>query len=222
MHLICADAVAILAATPPESVDCIVTDPPYRTISGGKGGTDGRPAGMLAKNDGRIFDHNDIEVETWAPLLFRVLKSPGHAWVFCNELNRHRFESAFRASGFRIHGLHVWVKNNTVPNRWGMKNYEPVFLLRKGPARALYTPSLQQAQMVANVPSPKAHPTEKPVELLRSYIAASTRPGETVLDPFMGVGSTGAACRDLGRIFTGVEIDPVYYGAACARLGVMP
>ena len=61
------------------SIDCIITDPPYPTISGGNGGADSsstaqRPGGMLSKNDGKIFDYNDIDIRQWLPECYRILK----------------------------------------------------------------------------------------------------------------------------------------------------
>jgi DNA modification methylase len=215
------DARVLLAELPDASIDLIVTDPPYRTIPGGSGPTSHmhqRPAGMLSKNDGRVFAHNDIDVTEYAGEFFRVLRSPAHLWLFCNELNRRPFEDAMLSVGFQCHGIFPWVKQNATPNRWGMKNWEPVFLFRKGPARTLYTPGMKQALMVTNPIGNKAHPTEKPVDLLTHYIEASSVRGQVVLDPFMGSGSTGVACAALGRHFIGGEIDPEHYTVAKERM----
>ncbi len=215
----CCDARPALAALPDNSIDCIVTDPPFRTISGGKGGAHGRPTGMLKKNDGKIFKHNEIDVSEWAPELYRVLKSPGHCYVMTNLLNLWRFHDVLARVGFKVHNLLVWHKTNTVPNRWYMKNGEYCLFLRKGPARAIYTPSAQTVTRVSNITgSARHHPTEKPVALKRQWVEASTLPGQTVLDPFMGAGATGVACVETGRSFIGFEIDPQYYAAATGRL----
>jgi site-specific DNA-methyltransferase (adenine-specific) len=214
------DAMRFMSTLPDESVDLIVTDPPYRTISGGSGPdpVHQRPTGMLAANDGKLFKHNDLDVSEWAPEVFRVLRSPGQMWVFTNELNRRRFEDAFLAAGFKIHGLHGWLKQNCTPNKWGMKNWEPVLLLRKGPARALYTPGLKQMIAADNPVGSKLHPTEKPVALLTRYVEASSAAGQLVFDPFAGAGSTGLAAASTGRRFLGCEIDPKYYEIARERL----
>jgi DNA modification methylase len=214
------DARVGLARLHDESVDCIVTDIPYKTISGGKGGEDGRPSGMLTSNDGRIFDHNDIDLSEYVNELFRVLKSPGQMWLFTNEKNRRRHEGLLLEAGFRVHGLHAWRKNNAVVSRWGMKNMEHVFLVRKGSARGLYTPGLKQSIDHDNIIGNKQHPTEKPVGLLRQYIEASSLPGDLVLDPFVGCGSTAVAARLTGRRFLGFEIDPVHFNTASRRLAV--
>lgn len=200
--------------------DCIITDPPYRNISGGKGTPgNGSPSGMLTENDGRIFDHNDITPEQYAPILFRLVTDPGHLWIFCNEMNRRRMEDAMLAAGFKTHFLGAWIKSNKVVNRWGMKNGELLFLFRKGAARGLYTPSLEQFICCPSVPpSGKMHPTQKPVNLMRKLVDASSLPGETVFDPFMGAGSTGVAAVQAGRRFEGCEIDPQYFETAQYRI----
>jgi DNA modification methylase len=64
----------------------------------------------------------------------------------------------------------------------------------------------------------EVHPTAKPVPLLRYLIDQLTDPGDTVFDPFMGIGSTGLACQQSGREFIGIEIDPAYYELAMLRL----
>lgn len=216
MTILTMDARSALKILPDKSVDLIVTDPPYRVISGGNESAN-RPVGMLSENDGRIFEHNDIEPDEYAPDLFRVLTNPGHAWVMCNELNRRKMEDAMLRAGFVTHFLGAWVKNTVTPNRWGMKNGELLFLFRKGAARTLYNPSLKQFIHHANPVGNKLHPTEKPVALMRDLVEASSLPGQTVLDPFCGAGAVGVACRESGRQFLGFEIDPKYADVARGR-----
>ena len=64
------------------------------------------------------------------------------------------------------------------------------------------------------------HPTQKPVVLMKHFIKTLTNPGDLVLDPFMGSGSTGVAAQELGRRFVGIELDEIYYRIACRRMGV--
>lgn len=73
---------------------------------------------------------------------------------------------------------------------------------------------------VPNIIKVKKHPTEKPTELMEILIANSSNPGDTVMDSFMGVGSTGVACQKLGRKFIGIEIDEKYFNIAKERLKV--
>lgn len=222
-----ADARDLLPTIPDGSVHCIVSDIPYRTISGGNSigknglGAHGRPTGMLKKNDGKIFEHNDIDITEYAADLFRVLPEQGHAWIFSNEKNRRHIEDAMLAVGFQTHFLGAWIKNTVNPNRWGMKNGELIYLFRKGPARALYNPSLKQFIHHDNIRG-KTHETEKPVALMRDLVEASALPGDVVMDPFMGTGATAVACRDSGRWFIGCEIDAGYCDVARQRLRELP
>lgn len=202
-----------------ESVDLIVTDPPYRNISGGTPADSRRPTGILDKNDGKIFAHNDLDVSEWAADMYRVVRSPGHCYVMCNVLNLWRFHEVLTGVGFLVHNLLIWKKNTTNPNRWYMKNAEYILFLRKGPARAINTPSAQTCQEARNVTGrDRRHPTEKPVELMRTFIEASSQPGDMVFDPFMGAGGTGVAALGAGRRFIGFEIDPEHFETARCRL----
>jgi len=215
------DACQWLRAMPEGFADLIVTDPPYRTISGGnrESGNQrhGRPSGMLSKNDGRIFKHNDAPVETWMPLLYRALKSPGHCYVMTNLLNLWDFHRVAVECGFKVHNLLIWSKNTCTPNRWYMKDAEYILFLRKGPARSIYTPGAKTI-LRHDTMRGKTHETQKPVSLMRDLIVASSLPGDVVLDPFMGTGSTGVAALNEGREFIGCEIDAGYYEVAGAWL----
>lgn len=224
MILINDDARNVLSSLPGGCVDCIVSDIPYRTISGGNSigkngvGQYGRPTGMLAKNDGKVFEHNDIDISEYAHDLYRLLPDQGHVWLFSNEMNRRRIEDEMLRVGFKTHFLGAWIKNTVNPNRWGMKNGEPLFLFRKGKSRALYNPSLKQFIYHKNLRG-KSHPTEKPVGLMHDLVEASSLPGQVVLDPFMGTGATGVACADLGRRFIGIELSAEYHHTAVTRIG---
>lgn len=199
-----------------ESVDMIFTDPPYRGISGG---VVGGPVGVLKNNDGKIFEHNDVQIEQWAGHVHRVLKSPGHCYVMVNTLNLFNYHRVLTGVGFQLHNLLVWRKNTVNPNRWFMKNAEYILFLRKGPARAIHTPSEKTVIDARNLTgSEKTHPTEKPVTLIRKLILASSMPGDLVFDPFCGTASTGVAAQQEGRRFLGFEIDPLYFTLGMQRL----
>jgi DNA modification methylase len=220
--LMLGDARVLLPHVPTGSVDLIVTDPPYRTISGGKGGSDGRPSGMLKSNDGRIFAENDIGFEEYLPDFFRVLRPQAHLYLMMNFLNLEEAMRQVRAAGFDIHNLLVARKQNATPNRWYMKNCEYVLLCRKGPAFPIKYCGSMTCHDWTNPVGKKSHPTEKSVELMDFYISNSSQPGHVVMDPFMGTGATGIAARAAGRRFIGFEIDPNYYLTACKRMKVMP
>lgn len=220
--LMLGDARTLLPLVPTGSVDLIVTDPPYRTISGGEGGSDGRPSGMLKSNDGRIFAENDISFAEYLPDLFRVLRPQAHLYLMINFLNLEEAMRQVRAAGFDIHNLLVARKQNATPNRWYMKNCEYVLLCRKGRAFQINNCGSMTCHDWTNPVGKKSHPTEKSVELMRGYILNSSQPGAVVMDPFMGTGATGVAAKSGGRRFIGFESHAPYFAEACKRMGVMP
>lgn len=214
--IINADVRDVLPQLPDEFIDVLVTDYPYQKISGGNNAP-GRPTGILASNDGRIFGNNDISVGEWMPEAFRVLKPQAHAYVMTDETNRRRTEDAMLAAGFKIHQLLTWRKNNATPNRWYMKNYEFTFFGRKGNAKTINNPGSMACHDFKNT-TDRDHPTEKPVDLMSFYVENSANPGDVVLDPFAGAGSTGVAALAHGCQFIGIEIDSKYAAIAAARL----
>lgn len=211
------DSLDMMRRLPDGCIDCVVTDPPYRTISGGSGPTSGFGGGVLAANNGKIFKHNDITPSEYLPLIYRILKPGSHCYVMTNVLNLREMLNLAHDIGFGLHNLLIWQKNTGTANRWYMKFAEYTLFLRKGPARTINNPGSNNI-FAANNPRNKAHPTEKPVELMEHYILNSTEPGEIVLDPFAGSGSTLVAAQQTGRRWIGCEIDPTYYYPAYARI----
>ena len=208
----------VLRHWPRESVDLVVTDPPYRTISGGnKPKNFRRCGGILSKNDGKIFTHNYIKPSNYMALLWAVLKPESHCYVMTNEFNRRATETALLCAGFQIHQLLTWRKNNAVPNRWYMKNYKFTFFARKGAAKPIRDASSLAVHDVDNTRN-RDHPTEKPFDLMHLYVKNSARLGDLVLDPFCGSGVTGSAAAAVGCRFVGIEIDPEYAAVARRRL----
>jgi site-specific DNA-methyltransferase (adenine-specific) len=161
------DARVALPLLATESIDLIVTDPPYRCISGGNSaGARNRPTGILSANTGRVFEHNDTDLTEVVDDMYRVLRSPGHAYVMTNTLNLFRYRDILVNAGFKVHSLLVWRKQNVTPNRWYMKNGEFILFVRKGPARAIYTPGEKMIIDATNPIGNKRHETEKPVDLM--------------------------------------------------------
>lgn len=198
-------------------VDAIVTDPPYKVISGGKPKHKGQPSGLLSKNDGKIFTHNDLKEEDWFPKIFKLLKEGGHCYIMTNTLNLERYLRLARETGFLLHNLLVWEKNNCTPNRWYMKNCEYTLFLRKGRAKQINNVGDKTVHKFKNGQN-KIHPSEKPIELMKMYVANSTNENELVLDFAMGSGTTGVACKNLNRKFIGIELDENYFNIAKDRI----
>ena len=193
-----------------ESFNLLVTDPPYRVISGGNNGGKGVPSGILSKNDGKIFTHNDIEFKEWIPECYRLLKEGSQAYIFTNFLNLESLMSECRNAGFKLHNLLVWEKQNCTPNRWYMKNHEYILFCRKGRAKAINNKGCKTVHQFNNIIGEKSHETEKPVDLLKMYIENSSNENDWILDPFAGSGSTAAAALSLNRRVYTIELDDKY------------
>ncbi len=211
------DAIEIMRHCQDQSFDLLLTDPPYRVISGGAGGK-GAPKGMLSKNDGKIFDFNNVNLKDWLTEAYRLLKDGSQAYVFTNFLNLQDVMATMQEVGFKLHNLLVWQKNNATPNRWYMKNCEYVVFARKGKAKAIKNCGSMTVHKFDNIIGNKCHETEKPIDLLKYYIENSTSKDAWILDPFAGSGSTAVAALELGRKFFTIEIDPKYVGNIHNRL----
>lgn len=217
-NLFLGDSIKLLKDLPKESIDLVVTDPPYHTISGGKHTSKGQPCGILAKNDGRLFRYNDLPFSEWLPLVYGVMKNHSHIYVMINSLNLCSLISEMERAGFGVHNILVWEKNNCTPSRWYMKNCEYVVFGHKGSAKPINNCGSKTVHHYNNIKGNKLHPTEKPIQLMEYYISNSSDVGDTVLDPFMGSGSVGVACNNLGRSFVGMEIDYEYFKVALERV----
>lgn len=238
------DCMKVLKTMADQSVDCVITDCPYHIVSGGCRTNDGRNIGGIFTNDecggmlshrkksacnsissveaGKLFDHNDIEFSEWLPEVYRVLKDGTHCYIMINARNLKDLWVEAENVGFTFQNLLVWDKGNSTPNKWYMQAYELILMLRKGRARNINNMGTSNIIRVPNIVRTKAHPTEKPYQLMQVLIENSTNEGEVVLDPFMGVGGGGVACKLLNRRFIGVEIDKKYYDIAYERIHGKP
>lgn len=167
---------------------------------------------------GKLFKHNDIEFSEWLPEVYRVLKPNTHCYVMINARNLKDLWIAAEKAGFQFQQLIVWDKGNKTPNKYYMNAYELILMLRKGKARKINDMGTPNILRVPNITHIKKHPTEKPAELMQILVKNSTNKGETVLDPFMGVGGVGCACIENEREFIGIEIDEKYYKTAQKQL----
>ena len=208
-----------------DSIDCLVTDPPYGLAY------EGQKEEVLgeARHVGRFHKTlaGDEDFASAAALLDEMLeavvpklKTGAHAYIFCSWKNFSLFEEVVKRH-LEMRNLIVWVKNN-----WGVgdclgnwaEQHELVIYASKGRSTTWCGEGRPINVLFHDRIRSEVHPTEKPESLLREFIEVATYPGEVVLDPFMGVGSTILAAHDLGRRGIGIEIDEDYYLEASRRL----
>ena len=212
------DAIKFLKSLPDKCVDLLMTDPPYPVISGGTSNKKGTPSGMLSKNDGKIFEFNDIKLEEWIPEVYRVMKENSHGYIMTNLLNLEKLMKVCQDVGFKIHNLLVWKKNNATPNRWYMKNCEYTLFIRKGKAKPIDDKGSMTVHEFDNIIGNKLHPTEKPLELTNYYVKNSAVKDGVLLDPFAGLGSSLVSGVLNGMNVLGTEIDKAYHKLSEMRL----
>lgn len=214
------DALTLMREMSADSVDLIVTDPPYKVVSGGQGAD--RKNGYFGSvikgvHNGKIFKHQTIQPSDYMGDLFRVLKPGSHCYVMTNRVNLVATIQAGEAVGFHMHNILRWDKPNVNANRWYMIDCEFTVMFAKKPVRTINMPGSKQGFSCA-VEGFKHHPTQKPIALMEHYILNSSNEGDLILDPFAGCGSTLVAAKRNGRRFVGFEIDPEYYNMGLVRV----
>ncbi len=223
IKLINGDAIELMSKIKDESVDLIVTDPPYKTTARGNHGNTG---GMMKKKlfmQGKIFKHNDIKPIEYIPEFYRILKDSSHCYIMTNHVNLQEILNVATECGFKFMKSLIWNKGNKIMGQFYMSQFEYILFFRKGKAKRINKCGTAD---ILNVPNKKTkdeegkniHDTEKPVELMRILIENSSQEEEIVLDPFVGVGATAIACKELNRKFIGFELDENYYNIACNRI----
>ena len=234
-----ADSLELLKKGIPESVDMIFADPPYFLSNDGitcKGGK------MVSVNKGKwdqcdsVMDKHNFN-RRWIRSCKKMLKENGSIWISGTLHNIYSIGMALEQEGFKIINNITWQKTNPPPNLacrcfthstetilWAQKNekkarhlfnYDDMKEMNGGKQmKDVWTGSLTK-------PSEKTfgkHPTQKPEYLLERIILASTKPGDRVLDPFCGSGTTGVAAKRLGRRFIGLEREEEYLRISEKRL----
>lgn len=213
----------LMKLIPDKSIDLILTDPPYKITARGNGGNSG---GMFQKkevNNGKVFKVNDLEIEDWLPEFYRVLKDGTHCYIMTNNKNITHYLSVIDSSLFHFIKNLIWVKDNKIMGQTYMSQFEYVIMLRKGKHKRINDCGQSDVLQIPNkkmknLEGKTIHDTEKPVKLNEILIANSSNEGETVLDPFMGVGSCGVACVNTNRNFIGIELDEGYYNIAKEKI----
>jgi len=199
-------------------VDLIVTDPPYKTTKrGNSGGTGGflKKDEFISGNGG--FKNNDVNQKEWLSKCYKVLKDDSHIYIMTNNKNLSKTLNEVSECGFKIFKTLIWAKDNCITNMWYMDSHEYIIFARKGKAKKINNCGDRSVFNIKN-PKNKRHPSEKPIELMERLILNSTDIGGVVLDPFLGVGTTAIACKNINRKYIGVELDKEYFSLALQRV----
>lgn len=214
----------VMKSLPDESIDLICTDPPYKVTKKGCHGTMSGYWATDRANSGKIFSHNDIDIEEYLPEFFRVLKADAHCYIMCNNLNLQHFFEVIGKSPFHFVKLLVWDKQSKICGRYYMGQVEYIFMLRKGRDKPINNCSTSDLLSFSNFNREKdrngnnLHDSIKPVPLMQCLIENSTQEGELVLDTFIGSGTTAIASIRSKRHYIGCEIDKTYYNVAQERI----
>lgn len=217
------DCLDVLKQIPSESIDLVVTDPPYKLTPRGCHGNSG---GMLADKlsmKGDVFKNNSIEIEEWLPQLYRILKDRTHCYIMTNNRNLMHYLEVVQKSDFHFVRLLVWDKRNKIMGTKYMTQIEFIIMLSKGNNRNINDCGTSD---LLSIPIAKLkdsngknlHDTEKPVSLMQVLVNNSSNQGEVVFDPFAGIGSTLIAAKRSKRHFVGCEIEKKYFDIAQSRL----
>ena len=221
--LICGECVEQLKLLDDNSIDLIVTDPPYKTTSRGNAGNSG---GMLQKSinkKGQVFAYNNIDCSEYAPEFYRVLKDGSHCYVMTNHVNLIKMLNTFTNCGLHCIKCLIWDKGNKIMGQYYMLQFEYIMFFRKGKGVKINHCGTSDILSYPNIKTKdengnNLHDTEKNVDLMEVLVNNSSKEGEIVLDPFMGIGSTGIAAVRNNREFIGIEIDNTYYDIAIQRI----
>ena len=204
-------------------VDMIATDPPYSVTSRGCNGNSG---GMFAKDinkKGKVFEHNNTPITVWAEKLFKLLKDGGHCYIMTNHKNLQEYINTLTGVGFHFIKSLIWDKGNKIMGGYYMSQFEYILFLRKGSGVRINNCGTSDIISINNKKQKdengkNLHDTEKPVDLMKILIGNSTKEGEIVFDPFMGIGATPLAALELNRNYIGVELDKNYFDIAKKRI----
>lgn len=221
-RLILGDCLAIMPTLDP--IDHVIGDPPYEAIMhASKSGMKG-----LVRPDG---------THHWKPLDFapvdeirgevvRLGAQICEGWfiAFCTSEGVARWADEINASSMKYKRACVWIKPDSTPQMNGQgpaQGAEHFVCAWAGEGHARWNAGGKRGVYTHCVNGPEregTHPTEKPRRLMAEIIADFTNPGQTILGPFMGSGTTGVAAVQMGRDFIGIELNETYYDIACERI----
>lgn len=243
-NILAGDCIEIMQSLPENSIDLIFADPPYNLqLKGTLHRPDNSQVDAVDDHWDQFssFSAYDKFTAEWLKAARRILKPNGAIWVIGSYHNIFRVGAKLQDAGYWILNDVVWRKSNPMPNFrgkrltnahetmiWASKseagkytfNYEALKALNEGiQMRSDWVlPICTGHERIKNESGDKAHPTQKPESLLHRVLIGTTNPGDIVLDPFFGTGTTGAVAKMLGRDFIGIEREAEYREVAEKRI----
>ena len=244
-EILIGDCIATLEALPAKSVDAIFADPPYNLqLEGALHRPDNSRVDAVDDDWDKFdsFQAYDAFTRAWLLACRRVLKKDGTIWVIGSYHNIFRVGTILQDLGYWMLNDVVWRKTNPMPNFRGRRftnAHETMIWAARDANSKGYTfnyeamkafnddvqmrsdwllPICTGGERLKDETGRKMHPTQKPESLLARVILSSTKPGDLILDPFFGSGTTGAVAKRLGRHFVGIERDRTYARAARDRI----
>ena len=223
MELINGNNLEAFSEIPDNSVDLVLTDPPYNISQKNNFETMNRQSIDFGEWD------KNADILTWLTLLDRIVKKNGSVVIFNSWRNVADIADVLDASGFETKDLIRWVKDNPMPRnrdrRYVADFEQAVWAVKK---RGKWTfnrlNDTYDRPLIMSGLTPKSeksfgnHPTQKPIAVMTELLMRHSNPGDVVLDPFMGSGSTGVACVNTNRDFIGIELDQTYFKIAENRI----
>src|ERR1700750_1440980 len=244
VRIVVGDCVAEMSKLPAGSADLVFADPPYNLQLKGDLKRPDESHVDAVNNDWDKFSSfaaYDDFTRAWLLACRRVMKPSATLWVIGSYHNIFRVGAILQDLGFWVLNDIVWRKTNPMPNFrgkrftnahetmiWATKNPKQQYTFNYEAMKALNDelqmrsdwtiPICSGGERIKNADGQKAHSTQKPEALLHRVIVSSTKPGDVILDPFFGSGTTGAVAKRLGRRFIGIEREKTYADVARARI----
>lgn len=239
------DCIEKLSSLPDESVDLVFADPPYNLqLEGALSRPDHSVVDAVDDEWDKFASFADYDEFTtkWLSQVRRIMKKDATLFVIGSYHNIFRVGAALQDQGFWILNDIVWRKANPMPNFRGRRftnAHETLIWASRSAEAKSYTfnyealkaanddcqmrsdwffPICTGGERLKDADGHKVHPTQKPEALLTRVLLSASKPGDLVLDPFFGTGTTGAVAKRLSRRFVGIERDPGYAAAAQARI----
>lgn len=215
------DCMELLKKVKDNSIDLVVTDPPYELENHG-GGTTSLAERQLVSDKHINFISNGFNYDIIFNEFIRITKTPNF-FIFCSNKQISNIMTWFENKRLSV-TLLVWQKTNPIPLCNGKYLSDCEFCVYVRGKNATFnndTPFEYKKKVYTSALVPnknRFHPTEKPIELLKRYILQHSNKNDWVLDPFMGSGTTGVACKESSRNFIGFELDENYFNMAKERI----